>query len=71
MGLYVLVVIVDADQAMHGQEFLESVEKRAENAKRRATGGDKEAKALASVLGQALELLKEGKPARLTEPVSA
>jgi GTP-binding protein YchF len=47
---------------------LESVEKRVENAKRRATGGDKEAKALASVLGQALDLLKEGKPARLTEP---
>ncbi|MEO1920684.1 redox-regulated ATPase YchF [Blastomonas marina] len=47
---------------------LESVEKRAENAKRRATGGDKEAKALASVLGQALELLKDGKPARLVEP---
>ncbi len=47
---------------------LESVEKRVENAKRRATGGDKEAKALASVLGQALELLREGKPARLVEP---
>ena len=47
---------------------LESVEKRVENAKRRATGGDKEAKALASVLGQALEYLKDGKPARLVEP---
>jgi ribosome-binding ATPase len=47
---------------------MESVERRVENAKRRATGGDKEAKAIASVLGQALELLKEGKPARLTEP---
>ena len=47
---------------------LESVEKRVENAKRRATGGDKEAKALASVLGQALEFLKDGKPARLVEP---
>ena len=47
---------------------LESLEKRVENAQRRATGGDKEAKALASVLGQALELLKDGKPARLTEP---
>jgi len=47
---------------------LESVEKRVENARRRATGGDKEAKALASVLGQALALLREGKPARLTEP---
>ena len=47
---------------------LESVDKRVENAKRRATGGDKQAKAIASVLGQALELLKAGKPARLTEP---
>ncbi|HCC26128.1 MAG TPA: redox-regulated ATPase YchF, partial [Erythrobacter sp.] len=33
-----------------------------------ATSGDKEAKLMASVLGQALELLKDGKPARLTEP---
>ena len=47
---------------------LESLEKRVENAQRRATGGDKEAKATASVLGQALALLREGKPARLTEP---
>ena len=47
---------------------LESLEKRVENAKRRSTSGDKEAKALASVLGQALDLLKDGKPARLTEP---
>jgi len=47
---------------------LESLEKRVENARRRATGGDKEAKALASVLGQALELLKDGKPASLVEP---
>jgi GTP-binding protein YchF len=47
---------------------LDSLEKRVENAKRRATSGDKEAKATASVLGQALDLLREGKPARLTEP---
>jgi len=47
---------------------LESLEKRVPNAAKRATGGDKEAKVLASVLGQALELLREGKPARLTEP---
>jgi hypothetical protein len=47
---------------------MESLERRVENAKRRATGGDKEAKAAASVLGQALDLLKDGKPARLTEP---
>ena len=47
---------------------LESLEKRVDNAAKRATAGDKEAKALASVLGQALELLRDGKPARLTEP---
>ena len=47
---------------------LESLEKRVPAAVKRATGGDKEAKILASVLGQALELLREGKPARLTEP---
>ena len=47
---------------------LESLEKRVPAAAKRATSGDKEAKLLASVLGQALELLKDGKPARLTEP---
>jgi len=47
---------------------LESLEKRVPAAAKRATGGDKEAKITASVLGQALELLREGKPARLTEP---
>ena len=47
---------------------LESLEKRVPNAAKRATGGDKEAKIMASVLGQALDLLREGKPARLTEP---
>jgi GTP-binding protein YchF len=47
---------------------LESLEKRVPAAQKKATGGDKEAKAMASVLGQTLELLREGKPARLTEP---
>ncbi|MEZ5682503.1 MAG: redox-regulated ATPase YchF [Erythrobacter sp.] len=47
---------------------LESLEKRVPAAAKRATGGDKEAKLMASVLGQALELLRDGKPARLTEP---
>jgi GTP-binding protein YchF len=47
---------------------LESLEKRVPAAAKRATGGDKEAKAMARVLGQALELLREGKPARLTVP---
>ncbi|MDE1466677.1 redox-regulated ATPase YchF [Aurantiacibacter sp. D1-12] len=47
---------------------LESLEKRVDNAAKRATAGDKDAKILASVLGQALDLLRDGKPARLTEP---
>ena len=47
---------------------LESLEKRVPAAQKRGTAGDKEAKVVASVLGQALELLREGKPARLTEP---
>jgi GTP-binding protein YchF len=47
---------------------LESLEKRVPAAAKRATGGDKEAKLMASVLGQALDLLRDGKPARLTEP---
>jgi len=47
---------------------LESLEKRVPAAQKKATQGDKEAKIAASVLGQALELLREGKPARLTQP---
>ncbi len=47
---------------------LESLEKRVPAFQKKATSGDKEAKIAASVLGQALELLREGKPARLTEP---
>ncbi|MDD3799848.1 MAG: redox-regulated ATPase YchF [Novosphingobium sp.] len=47
---------------------LESLEKRVPAAQKRASGGDKESKIAASVLGQALDLLREGKPARLTEP---
>lgn len=47
---------------------LESLEKRVPAAQKKATGGDKEAKLMASVLGQALDLLREGKPARLTQP---
>jgi GTP-binding protein YchF len=47
---------------------LESLEKRVPAAAKRGMAGDKEAKITASVLGQALELLREGKPARLTEP---
>ncbi|WP_298188549.1 redox-regulated ATPase YchF [Novosphingobium sp.] len=47
---------------------LESLEKRVPAAQKKAAQGDKEAKITASVLGQALELLREGKPARLTQP---
>jgi ribosome-binding ATPase len=47
---------------------LDSLEKRVPAAQKKATGGDKEAKIMASVLGQALDLLREGKPARLTQP---
>ncbi|WP_265570429.1 redox-regulated ATPase YchF [Sphingomicrobium nitratireducens] len=47
---------------------LESLEKRVPNLVKRGQQGDKEAKIAASVLGQALELLREGKPARLVEP---
>ena len=47
---------------------LESLEKRVPNLVKKAQQGDKEAKVQASVLGQALDLLRESKPARLTEP---
>ena len=47
---------------------LESLEKRVPAAEKKARQGDKEAKIAASVLGQALELLHEGAPARLTRP---
>ena len=47
---------------------LESLEKRVPNLAKKAAQGDKEAKSAASVLGQALDLLRDGRPARLTEP---
>ncbi|WP_194954492.1 redox-regulated ATPase YchF [Sphingopyxis solisilvae] len=47
---------------------LESLEKRVPAFAKKAAQGDKEAKIAASVLGQALDLLREGKPARLTDP---
>ena len=47
---------------------LESLEKRVPAAQKKAAQGDKEQKIVASVLGQALDLLREGKPARLVEP---
>ena len=47
---------------------LESLEKRVPAAQKKAAQGDKESKIVASVLGQALDLLREGKPARLVVP---
>jgi GTP-binding protein YchF len=47
---------------------LESLEKRVPAFAKKAAQGDKEAKIAASVLGQALDLLREGKPARLAQP---
>ena len=47
---------------------LESLEKRVPALAKKATQGDKEAKVGAAVLGQALELLRAGRPARLTIP---
>ena len=47
---------------------LESLEKRVPAAAKKAAQGDKESRLVASVLGQALDLLREGKPARLTQP---
>ncbi|MDE0880548.1 MAG: redox-regulated ATPase YchF, partial [Sphingomonas bacterium] len=47
---------------------LESLEKRVPNLAKKGAQGDKEAKIGASVLGQALDLLRDGKPARLTVP---
>ncbi|HYD14380.1 MAG TPA: redox-regulated ATPase YchF [Allosphingosinicella sp.] len=47
---------------------LESLEKRVPNLVKKAQQGDKEAKIQASVLGQALDLLRDSKPARLTQP---
>ncbi len=47
---------------------LESLEKRVPAFQKKAAQGDKDARIAASVLGQALDLLREGKPARLTVP---
>ena len=47
---------------------LESLEKRVPAAQKKAAQGDKESKIIASVLGQALDLLRAGQPARLVVP---
>ena len=50
---------------------LESLERRVPNLVKKAQQSDKEAKIEASVLGQALDLLRQSKPARLTKPKDA
>jgi hypothetical protein len=50
---------------------LDSLERRVPNLVKKAQQGDKEAKIEASVLGQALDLLRHSKPARLTQPKDA
>ena len=50
---------------------LDSLERRVPNLVKKAQQGDKEARVEASVLGQALELLRGSKPARLTQPKDA
>jgi len=47
---------------------LDSLERRVPNLVKKAQQGDKEAKVEASVLSQALDLLRESKPARLVQP---
>jgi hypothetical protein len=47
---------------------LESLDRRVPNLAKKAQQGDKEAKIEASVLGQALDLLRASKPARLVKP---
>jgi hypothetical protein len=47
---------------------LESLERRVPNLLKKAQQGDKESKIEASVLGQALDLLRASKPARIVQP---
>ena len=46
---------------------LDSLERRADGLTKKAKGGDKEAKESLDLINRALALLREGKPARLTE----
>jgi GTP-binding protein YchF len=46
---------------------LQSLERRVPTLAKKAQGGDRDAKSAAAVLGRALDLLREGKPARLAE----
>ncbi len=46
---------------------LDSLEKRRNAAEKKAKGGDKDAKALVALMDKALDLLREGKPARMAK----
>lgn len=48
---------------------MESAEKRLENLNKKARGGDKESKELIALIEKILPLLRDGKPARLYQPV--
>lgn len=50
---------------------LESLEKRIVPLQKKAQAGDKESKALVAVMAPALEMLRDGKPARLARPDDA
>jgi hypothetical protein len=50
---------------------MESLEKRIAPLKKKATGGDKEAKAVLPIMEAALELLQDGKPARILDVADA
>ncbi|WP_306141418.1 redox-regulated ATPase YchF [Roseibium sp. MMSF_3412] len=50
---------------------MESLERRIAPLKKKATGGDKEAKTLLPIMEAALALLQEGKPARMLETADA
>lgn len=50
---------------------LESLEKRIVPLQKKAQAGDKESKALVAVMAPALEMLRDGKPARLARPGDA
>jgi GTP-binding protein YchF len=50
---------------------LESLERRVPNLMKKGQGGDKDAKSAASALQKALDLLRDGKPARLAQAADA
>jgi GTP-binding protein YchF len=47
---------------------LDSLERRVPTLHKKGQAGDREAKAAAAILGRALDLLRDGRPARLAEP---